>query len=48
VVEAWSSLPAAVRAGILAMVQASRTDIDVVWPNEFAGSKPIFPRPKFS
>jgi hypothetical protein len=24
VVEAWSSLPAAVRAGILAMVQASR------------------------
>jgi hypothetical protein len=24
VVEAWSSLPAAVRAGILAMVEASR------------------------
>jgi hypothetical protein len=30
------------------LLQASRTDIDVVWPNEFAGSKPIFPKPKFS
>jgi hypothetical protein len=30
------------------MLQASRTDINVVWPNEFAGAKPIYPRPKFS
>jgi branched-chain amino acid transport system substrate-binding protein len=34
--------------GRAAMLQASRTDIDVVWPNEFAGVKPVFPRPKFS
>ena len=33
--------------GRAAMLQASRTDIDVVWPNEFAGVKPVFPRPKF-
>jgi len=26
--------------------QASRTDIDVVWPNEFASTKQVFPRPK--
>jgi len=34
--------------GRAAMLQASRTDINVVWPNEFAGAKPIYPRPKFS
>jgi branched-chain amino acid transport system substrate-binding protein len=34
--------------GRAAMLQASRTDINVVWPNEFAGTKPIYPRPKFS
>jgi branched-chain amino acid transport system substrate-binding protein len=34
--------------GRAAMLQASKTDIDVVWPNEFAAVKPIFPRPKFS
>jgi len=26
--------------------QASRTDIEVVWPDEFASTKPVFPRPK--
>ena len=33
--------------GRAALLQASKTDIDVVWPNEFAGAKPIFPKPKF-
>ena len=33
--------------GRAAMLQASKTDINVVWPNEFAGAKPIFPKPKF-
>ena len=36
------------QGGRAALLQASRTDIDVVWPNEFAGSKAVFPRPKFS
>lgn len=36
------------QGGKAVLLQASRTDIDVVWPNEFGGSKPIFPRPKFS
>ena len=30
------------------LLQASKSDIDVVWPNEFASSKPVFPRPKMS
>jgi hypothetical protein len=30
------------------MLQATRTDIDVVWPNEFGAAKPVFPKPKFS
>jgi hypothetical protein len=30
------------------LLQASRTDIEVVWPNEFAAAKPVFPKPKFS
>ena len=30
------------------LLQASKTDIDVVWPNEFASAKAIFPRPKVS
>jgi branched-chain amino acid transport system substrate-binding protein len=34
--------------GRAVLLQASKTDIDVVWPNEFAGAKPIFPKPKFS
>jgi branched-chain amino acid transport system substrate-binding protein len=36
------------QGGRAALLQASKTDIDVVWPNEFAGTKPVFPRPKFS
>jgi branched-chain amino acid transport system substrate-binding protein len=34
--------------GRAAMLQATRTDINVVWPNEFSAVKPVFPRPKFS
>ncbi|UUZ76999.1 ABC transporter substrate-binding protein [Polaromonas sp. P1(28)-13] len=34
--------------GRAVLLQASKTDIDVVWPNEFAAAKPVFPRPKFS
>lgn len=30
------------------MLQASRSDIDVVWPNRYASAKPVFPKPKFS
>lgn len=29
------------------MLQASKTDIDVVWPGRFASAKPVFPKPKF-
>jgi branched-chain amino acid transport system substrate-binding protein len=32
--------------GRAALLQATATDIDVVWPNQFASAKPIFPRPK--
>ena len=32
--------------GRAALLQATKTDIDVVWPSEFASAKPIFPRPK--
>ena len=32
--------------GRAAMLQATRTDINVVWPNEFSAVKPVFPRPK--
>lgn len=31
-----------------ALLQASKTDIDVVWPDAFASAKPVFPRPKMS
>ncbi len=31
-----------------ALLQASKSDIDVVWPAEFAAAKPVFPRPKMS
>ncbi len=34
--------------GRAVLLQATKTDIDVVWPNEFAAVKPVFPRPKFS
>ena len=37
-----------IEAGRAAMLQATKTDINVVWPNEFSAVKPIFPRPKFS
>jgi branched-chain amino acid transport system substrate-binding protein len=30
------------------LLQATRTDIEVVWPNQFASAKAVFPRPKFS
>ena len=32
--------------GRAALLQASRSDIDLVWPNEFASAKPVFPKPK--
>ena len=34
------------QGGRAVLLQASATDIDVVWPNQFASTKPIFPRPK--
>ena len=36
------------QGGRAALLQASKTDIDVVWPGDFAAVKPVFPRPKFS
>ncbi|MFM7342515.1 MAG: ABC transporter substrate-binding protein [Betaproteobacteria bacterium] len=36
------------QGGKAVLLQAGRTDIEVVWPNEFAAAKPIFPKPKFS
>jgi branched-chain amino acid transport system substrate-binding protein len=36
------------QGGRAVLLQASKTDIDVVWPNEFASTKAIFPRPKLS
>ena len=35
------------QGGRAVLLQASKSDIDVVWPNEFAATKAIFPRPKF-
>jgi branched-chain amino acid transport system substrate-binding protein len=29
------------------MLQATRSDIEVVWPSQFASAKPVFPRPRF-
>ena len=34
--------------GRAALLQASATDIEVVWPNQFASTKAVFPRPKIS
>ena len=34
--------------GRAALLQATATDIEVVWPNQFASVKPVFPRPKLS
>ena len=36
------------QGGKAVLLQATKTDIDVVWPNEFAAAKPVFPKPKFS
>ena len=36
------------QGGRAALLQASKTDIDVVWPGDFAAVKPVFPRPKFA
>ncbi|MSP98884.1 MAG: twin-arginine translocation signal domain-containing protein [Betaproteobacteria bacterium] len=36
------------QGGKAVMLQATKSDIDVVWPNQFASAKPIFPKPKFS
>jgi branched-chain amino acid transport system substrate-binding protein len=34
------------QGGRAVLLQATKTDIEVVWPNEFASTKPVFPRPK--
>lgn len=34
--------------GKASIQQASRTDIEVIWPARFASAKPVFPKPKFS
>ena len=34
------------QGGRAVLLQASKTDIDVVWPNEYATTTPVFPRPK--
>jgi branched-chain amino acid transport system substrate-binding protein len=34
--------------GRAALLQASATDIEVVWPNQFGSTKAVFPRPKLS
>jgi len=36
------------QGGRAVLLQASKSDIEVVWPNEFGSTRPIFPRPKFS
>jgi branched-chain amino acid transport system substrate-binding protein len=34
--------------GKASIQQASRTDIEVIWPARFASAKPVFPKPKFT
>ena len=34
------------QGGRAVLLQASKSDIEVVWPNEFGSTRPIFPRPK--
>lgn len=34
------------QGGKAVMLQASRKDIEVVWPSRFASAKPVFPKPK--
>jgi branched-chain amino acid transport system substrate-binding protein len=36
------------QGGRAVLLQATKTDIAVVWPNDFAETKPVFPRPKLS
>lgn len=36
------------QGGKAVMLQASRKDIEVVWPSRFASAKPVFPKPKHS
>lgn len=36
------------QGGRAVLLQASKSDIEVVWPNEFGSTKAIFPRPKTS
>jgi branched-chain amino acid transport system substrate-binding protein len=35
------------QGGQAALLQASKTDIDVVYPSQFANAKAVFPKPKF-
>jgi branched-chain amino acid transport system substrate-binding protein len=34
------------QGGRAVLLQATKTDIDVIWPDEFAAAKAVFPRPK--
>jgi branched-chain amino acid transport system substrate-binding protein len=34
--------------GRAVLLQATKTDIDVIWPDEFSATKAVFPRPKFT
>lgn len=36
------------QGGSAALLQATTTDIEVVWPNKFASKKVVFPKPKIS
>ena len=36
------------QGGNAALLQATTTDIEVVWPNKFASKKVVFPKPKIS
>jgi branched-chain amino acid transport system substrate-binding protein len=36
------------QGGSAALLQATATDIEVVWPNKFASKKVVFPKPKIS
>ena len=36
------------QGGRAVLLQASKTGIDVVWPDEFSSVKAVFPKPKLS
>ncbi|HSW17062.1 MAG TPA: ABC transporter substrate-binding protein, partial [Ramlibacter sp.] len=36
------------QGGRAVLLQATKTDIDVIWPDEFAAAKAVFPRPKIA